>query len=45
MAKISVSATGLGVSPGKMMSYLGMLFVVIGALEGLSARSQQASWA
>ena len=35
MAKISVSATGPGVSPGKMMFYLGMLFVVIGAAIGI----------
>ena len=34
MVKMSASATGPGVSPGKTMFYLGMLFVVLGAVIG-----------
>ena len=37
MAKMSVSASGLGSNPGKLMFYLGMLFVVLGALIGGSS--------
>ncbi len=34
MARMDVSATGPGANPGKIMFYLGMLFVVLGALIG-----------
>lgn len=38
MARMSVSAAGPGTSPGKVMFYLGMLFVVIGATVSIKAR-------
>ncbi len=34
MARMDVSVTGPGANPGKIMFYLGMLFVVLGALIG-----------
>lgn len=35
MARMEISASGPGVNPGKLMFYLGLLFVVLGALIGV----------
>lgn len=35
MARMEINASGLGSNPGKLMFYMGMMFVVIGALMGI----------
>ena len=39
MAKMQLSATGMGAGPGKIMFYLGMLFVVLGAVIGVGDKA------
>ena len=42
MTRMEVSTTGLGANPGKIMYYLGMLFVVLGDEDARSRRSYRA---